>query len=76
LNWLVYVLPPVAFLAGAVVLFRAVRSWQRPKDTQAGEEKTAATPDDPYVAQLEQELSARKGETKESRSPGGEVDHG
>ena len=28
LNWLVYILPPVAFLAGAFLLFRALRSWR------------------------------------------------
>ena len=76
LNWLVYVLPPLAFLAGAVVLFRAVRSWQRPKDAPPAEEEAAATPEDPYVAQLEEELSARKGETKDLRSTGAEVDDG
>jgi cytochrome c-type biogenesis protein CcmH len=29
LNWLVYVLPPAAFLGGAILLFRVLRSWRR-----------------------------------------------
>ena len=30
LNWLVYVLPPVIILAGAFLLFRALRTWTQP----------------------------------------------
>src|SRR5512145_2514882 len=29
LNWLVYVVPPVAFLLGAFLLFRAFRMWRQ-----------------------------------------------
>ena len=36
LNWLVYVVPPLAFLAGAVLLFQAFRVWRKsPKAVQA-----------------------------------------
>ena len=28
LNWLVYILPPLALIGGAIVLFRAVKTWQ------------------------------------------------
>jgi cytochrome c-type biogenesis protein CcmH len=57
LNWLVYVLPPVAFLAGAYILFRALRSWGRPAEIPppAGDDSS----DDPYVARLEEELRRR-----------------
>lgn len=55
LNWLVYVLPPVAFLAGALLLFRALRSWRRAAAVPAA--PAAPTPnDDPYVRRLEDEL--------------------
>lgn len=57
LNWLVYVLPPVAFLAGAFVLYRAFRSWG-----QTPEPLVPTAPDadsDPYVARLEEELRRR-----------------
>ncbi len=57
LNWLVYLLPPLAFLGGAVILFRAVRSWRRP----ATNPPPAGTGmgSDPYVARVEEELRRR-----------------
>jgi cytochrome c-type biogenesis protein CcmH len=61
LNWLVYVLPPLVILAGAVVLFRLFRSWSTKIDVEE------PTPElehdlshDPYVAQLEEELRRRE----------------
>jgi cytochrome c-type biogenesis protein CcmH len=56
LNWLVYVIPPLAFAAGGLVLLRAVRSWRRANPSQA---PTAVSPEDPYVARLEEELRRR-----------------
>lgn len=62
LNWLVYILPPLLILAGAVVLFRAMRAWTRA--SSAAESSTpegqAAQPEDEYVARLEEELRERK----------------
>jgi cytochrome c-type biogenesis protein CcmH len=73
INWLVYVVPPVAFLAGATLLFLAFRAWKpmakEPKtrtdqstSSRSGPEpnegsRTAA--DDEYVARLEEELKKR-----------------
>jgi cytochrome c-type biogenesis protein CcmH len=58
-NWLVYALPPVAFFAGAFLLYRAMRSWQV---APSPEEVVAPRPqDDPYVARLEEELRLREG---------------
>jgi cytochrome c-type biogenesis protein CcmH len=57
-NWLAYILPPVAFILGATILFRALRSWRR----AAQESKVTLQPppaDDPYVARLEEELRRR-----------------
>jgi cytochrome c-type biogenesis protein CcmH len=59
LNWLVYLIPPVVILAGALILWRALRAWTRPP---AG---GAAAPDgaghrDEYVARVEEELRKRK----------------
>jgi hypothetical protein len=60
----VYLVPPVAFLAGVYLLFRAFRTWK-----QAGQaSKTEADPEsqpaqaasDEYVARLEAELKKRK----------------
>lgn len=58
LNWLVYLIPPVAILAGVFLVYRALRSFQ------AGVQPVAAPPaaasnqpgDDPYIDRLEEEL--------------------
>jgi len=55
LNWLVYVLPPVAFVAGAFILAQAVRSW-RPKPAEVEQPSGES---DPYRQRLEEELSRR-----------------
>jgi cytochrome c-type biogenesis protein CcmH len=57
LNWMVYVLPPLAFLAGAVVLWRVFRSW-RVELPEATSEPIVG--DDPYRARIEQELLRRE----------------
>lgn len=62
LNWLVYIVPPVAFLAGAYILFRAFRSWRNLARQVAFE--NAQNPDgveekDPYMDRMEQELKKR-----------------
>ncbi|MFZ5920754.1 MAG: cytochrome c-type biogenesis protein [Chloroflexota bacterium] len=62
-NWLVYIVPPVLIGIGAVILFTAVRSWRKldadlaEADAGSGEE---STPDDEYVARLEEELRQRE----------------
>jgi cytochrome c-type biogenesis protein CcmH len=65
LNWLVYVLPPVIIVAGAVLLLRALRAWTKPEGTPAskpGDGSESSKPDvhmDEYVARLEDELKKR-----------------
>jgi cytochrome c-type biogenesis protein CcmH len=59
LNWLVYVLPPVAFLAGAAILAQAARSWRRPALPSAAPPEPAAPSEDPYLQRLEEELQRR-----------------
>jgi cytochrome c-type biogenesis protein CcmH len=62
LNWLVYVLPPLAFIVGGVILFSAFRSWT--KENVVDESSTPAVESedahDPYVARLEEELRRRR----------------
>lgn len=57
LNWLVYMLPPVAILIGVGILAGVLRSWRREpvpmSDAPAGAE-------DPYVRQMEEELQRRE----------------
>ncbi len=59
LNLLVYVVPPIAFLAGVYILYKGVRSWQQIDSESADAEITSPAienPPDDYVAQLEEEL--------------------
>jgi cytochrome c-type biogenesis protein CcmH len=61
LNWLVYIVPPVAFLAGAYILYRAFRSWRALARQIAEEGSQESTPEgtDPYLDRLEEELKKR-----------------
>lgn len=59
LNWLVYVIPPAAFLTGLTLLLRASRTWKRAaRETDAGPGSVPAAGDE-YVARLEEELRQR-----------------
>lgn len=61
LNWLVYIIPPVIILAGAVFLFRALRMWTKPTTASAGLGSAPnEAPQDDYVTRLEEELKKRK----------------
>ena len=63
-NWLVYIIPPVLIVIGAVLLFSAFRAWTKPKSAEAGtspeSEAGASSSDDEYVRRLEEELKNRK----------------
>lgn len=60
-NWLVYILPPVAFLAGVYVLYRGFKSWQKPIE-ELEEEAAQVLQTDEYVSRLEEELKKRESE--------------
>lgn len=65
LNWVVYLLPPALILAGAFVLFRAMRTWMKPPVTEAGAgtvetPQSAAPVQDEYISKFEEELRKRK----------------
>lgn len=63
-NWLVYIIPPVFILAGALFLFRSFREWRKPRAVETGigteNEAGASVPQDDYIARLEEELKKRK----------------
>lgn len=60
LNWLVYIVPPVAFIIGAYILYRGFRTWRRPIEEVAGEPpKKPDGEQDEYLSQLEEELKRR-----------------
>lgn len=60
LNWIIYVLPPVAILIGGVFLFRAFRSWTRDRDDVEKPSGDIEMSQDPYVLRLEEELRRRE----------------
>ncbi len=64
--WLIYLLPPAIILAGAVILFRSLKEWTKPKAASAGsgavrsESSRVDAAKDDYVARLEEELKKQK----------------
>lgn len=58
LNWLVYIIPPVAILAGVYILYRAFQSWKQPAP-EALPQETQPSYSDEYVMRLEEELRKR-----------------
>jgi cytochrome c-type biogenesis protein CcmH len=62
LNWLVYVIPPIAILLGVFLLYSAFRAWRRsaPPPAQASPPAAGSAPaSDEYVRRLEEELRNR-----------------
>ena len=64
-SLLVYFVPPIIILVGAVVLFRAFRQWQTADDDEADEDIAEADPtstsaDDDYIARFEAEMKKRE----------------
>jgi cytochrome c-type biogenesis protein CcmH len=60
---LIYLLPPAIILAGAVVLFRSLKEWTKPKaaaSAAGGEQVESSAKKDDYVARLEEELKKQK----------------
>jgi cytochrome c-type biogenesis protein CcmH len=57
LNWLVYVIPPLVFIAGAVFLYRGLLAWRKMGDDGDIQEiNTEPDFEDEYMARLEEEL--------------------
>jgi len=59
LNWLVYIIPPLVIIAGAYILYRALRAWRQAPALVADQDQPEGEPDDEYVARIEEELSKR-----------------
>jgi cytochrome c-type biogenesis protein CcmH len=58
-----YLVPAVAILLGAFLLFRGFQMWMKPSITKAGTaemEREAKQIHDPYIARMEEELKKRK----------------
>jgi cytochrome c-type biogenesis protein CcmH len=57
LNVLVYVLPPLSFIAGVYILYRALRSWRRVPSAAVA---SPPAPQDEYTRRIEDELQRRE----------------
>ena len=61
--WLIYLLPPVFILAGAVILLRSMKGWTNAnavvEDSSEIKDKTSPAKDD-YVARFEEEIKKQK----------------
>ncbi len=56
-NWLVYIVPPILFAAGAYILYRGVRSWYQVED-EVDLSMTQEPIDEIYLARLEDHLDS------------------
>jgi cytochrome c-type biogenesis protein CcmH len=59
LNWLAYLVPPIALLSGAYILYRAMKSWRRPVLESKAQANTFEVPEDEYIKRVEEELRKR-----------------
>jgi cytochrome c-type biogenesis protein CcmH len=62
-NWIIYIIPPLIILAGAIILFRSLKEWTTPKAASAGSvaaESEAPAQKDDYVARFEEESKKQK----------------
>jgi len=55
-----YLVPAVAILLGAFLLFRGFQMWMKPSTTGAAVDEKAKPVQDPYIARLEEELKKQK----------------
>jgi cytochrome c-type biogenesis protein CcmH len=60
LNWLVYLVPPILFLAGAFLLGRSFMNWRKPALESAATETDSPAAKDDYLARVDDELKKRK----------------
>ena len=61
-RWASYLVPVVAFLLGAFLLFRGFKMWLKPveADSGSGESEAEPVPQDDYIQKMEEELKKRK----------------
>lgn len=60
LNWLVYILPPLFFLAGAYILYRVFRRMRALQAQAAPAVEESEEKLDPYVSRIEEALRERR----------------
>jgi cytochrome c-type biogenesis protein CcmH len=58
LNWLIYIIPPVAILGGVFILYSVFRQW-RWSGTRSLPPAAPVEPEEEYIMRLEEELRKR-----------------
>ncbi|MEW5869781.1 MAG: cytochrome c-type biogenesis protein CcmH [Chloroflexota bacterium] len=56
LHWLIYIVPPVTFLAGVFILYRTFRAWRLQTANETITPEASVPADNEYIDQLEDEL--------------------
>jgi cytochrome c-type biogenesis protein CcmH len=65
INWLVYLVPPIAIIIGIYIIYRAYRSWKAPVQDTAVPPVSAAPPpgqddiENEYIRRMEEEVHKR-----------------
>ena len=59
LNWLVYIIPPLAIIGGIYILYRALRAWRQSPEEKGQAEQQFDAADDEYLSRIEEELRQR-----------------
>ncbi len=61
-NWLVYILPPLMILAGALILGWIIKGMRSPKKVTGSipDQQDSSSSGDEYIAKIEEELKKRK----------------
>lgn len=59
LNWLVYIIPPLAIVGGGYILYRALRAWRQVPPASVEDYQPDEGLDDEYAARIEEELRRR-----------------
>ncbi len=59
-RFVTYLVPGIAILLGAFLLFRGFQMWMKPSTSKAETPQEAKPVQDPYIAKLEEELKRRK----------------
>jgi len=59
LNWLVYIIPPLVILGGAILLYRVLASMKKPSPSLAPAQNQTSSQKDEYIERLEEELRSK-----------------
>ena len=56
LNWLVYIVPPIAFIVGVFILYRGIQAWRQTTEEKDVEIQIEDKSGEDYIARFEEEL--------------------